>query len=335
MSANQTVPLSVHEHVPQKSEIPPLNHDQAIKRAKIQFTSLGDIFVFYNQLMNGMEQLGIFLIPLYNVSNQIDLCPAHYHNFPITPYCCTQMASTLYQKLQDTDVTPMEYTAIRYIINRYSELNNGYKVLYAMLELAHPASHEDAVILPPKSEECQDDIHLCAQKFDAWLRYETYANRPNSPREQINLFIRRLSTTFTPAVSCIQRLLDNWNPFDNNTPELLKLNSLPNTIERFLLEETGRTSNTLVITVILPPPQIYPETIIYHPRKTCQYCGANGHPSTSSEFMAKLLHAKIKHIIILSCIAPSTLRRCLLVIIGSHNNLKYICHCLSHLIKPA
>jgi hypothetical protein len=33
----------------------PLNHDQAIKRAKIQLTGKGDIFVFYNQPMNGMD----------------------------------------------------------------------------------------------------------------------------------------------------------------------------------------------------------------------------------------------------------------------------------------
>jgi hypothetical protein len=112
LNTNQHVQMSVNVHLPHKPEIPTLNHDQAIKRAKIQFTGLGDIFVFYNQLMNGMEQFGIFLIPLNNVSYQIDFCPPHYHNIPITPYQRTQMASTLYQKLQDTDVIPMECTAI-------------------------------------------------------------------------------------------------------------------------------------------------------------------------------------------------------------------------------
>lgn len=151
------------------------------------------------------------------------------------------MASTLYQKLQDPDVIPLEYMAIWNIINRYAEQNDGYKVLYTMLELVHPALQKDAVILPPKSDECNEDIHLCTQKFDAWLWYETYANRPYSPREQINLFIRELSATFAPVVSRIRRLLDSWNVFDNTTPELLKLTSLPSTIERFLMEETGST----------------------------------------------------------------------------------------------
>jgi hypothetical protein len=58
-----TIPVSVDVNVTPTQGIPPLNHDPAMKWAKIQFTGLGDIFVFYNQLMNGMEQFGIFLVP--------------------------------------------------------------------------------------------------------------------------------------------------------------------------------------------------------------------------------------------------------------------------------
>jgi hypothetical protein len=48
-------------------------------------------------------------------------------------------------------------------------MKDGYEVLNAMLELVHPALQRDAVILPPKSTECDEDIHLYANKFDAWL----------------------------------------------------------------------------------------------------------------------------------------------------------------------
>ncbi len=47
-----------------------------------------------------------------------------------------------------------------------------------MFELIHPALQNDVVILPPKSEECDEDIHLHVQIFDALLWYETYVNRP-------------------------------------------------------------------------------------------------------------------------------------------------------------
>lgn len=46
---------------------------------------------------------------------------------------------------------PMGYTAIQNIINQYAELNNGYKVLYEMLELVHLALHQyvDAMMALP------------------------------------------------------------------------------------------------------------------------------------------------------------------------------------------
>jgi hypothetical protein len=158
--------------------LPPVNHDYAIKRTKIQFTGLGDIFVFYNQLMNGMDHFGVSLLPLSQVKYQCSLCPTHVHDVEISPRRKQIMGSTLYQKLQSIEVVPMEYTAIRNIINHFAEHNDGYEVLYAMLELVHPALQKDAVILPPKSHECNYDIHLYYQKFNVWLRYETYANRP-------------------------------------------------------------------------------------------------------------------------------------------------------------
>jgi hypothetical protein len=76
MNMKHHVPVTVNiDRQQQHHDLPPLNHDQAVKRAKIQFTGQGDMFVFYNQLMNGMEQFGIFLIPLSNVGYNIDLCP--------------------------------------------------------------------------------------------------------------------------------------------------------------------------------------------------------------------------------------------------------------------
>jgi hypothetical protein len=230
---NAPVPSTVH--APSTYGLPPVNHDQALKRARIQFTGLGDIFVFYNQLMNALEQFGIYLISLSTVKYQTSLCPTTHRGFPLNEYCRQNMASTLYQKLQSTDVIPMEYTSIRNIVNRLAEANDGYKVLYAMLELVHPALQRDAVMLPPRSKDCDDDIHLYTLKFDAWLRYETYANRPYSPREQVNKFINELSPTFAPAISRVRHLLDTWNPYDNTTQEVLKITALPNTIERLWL----------------------------------------------------------------------------------------------------
>jgi len=110
-----------------------------VKRAKIQFTGLGGMFIFYYQLLNSMEQFGIFLLLLNPVKYQVDLCPVKVNGTVITEQRRQLMASSLYQKLQNVDVIPMEYTSIRNIVNWFAEHNDGYKVLYAMLELVHPA----------------------------------------------------------------------------------------------------------------------------------------------------------------------------------------------------
>ena len=190
----------------------------------------------------------------------------------------------------------MEYTSIRNIINRFAEQNDGYLVLYSMLELVHPALQKDAIIQAPRSSECDDDIHLYAQKFDGWMRYESYANRPYSPREQVNLFIKELSSHYAPAISRIRRLMDAWQPFDMNIPEPLRMSVLPNTIERFMMEEMGTT------------PQIRRIKDRCHhdgkqrtnkdknketstDDKICSFCGTHGHVATECGFMAKLLTA--------------------------------------------
>jgi hypothetical protein len=227
----------------------------------------------------------------------MSLCPNSYNNIVISEYRKQSMANTIYQKLQNPDVIPMEYTSIRNIINQYAKSTDGYAVLYSMLELVHPALQTDAVILPPKSHECDEDIRLYAQKFDAWLRYETYANRPFSPREQVNHFIRELSSAFNPAVSRIRRLLDAWNPFDTTVPEVLKITSLPNTIERYMMEETGTSlpqirrmrdgkfAKRLPAKLQTDNPK---QDIV---DKYCNFCGQHGHISMNCEFMAKLLIA--------------------------------------------
>jgi len=308
-NSGHNVPHTVHVNsAGEHHDLPPVNHDAAIKRAKIQYTGIGDFFVFYHQLLNGMAQFGIYLSHLDNVRYQESVCPAEYNGITITPHRYQLMASTLYQKLQNPEVIPHEHTAIRHIINRYAEQNDGYKVLYAMLELIHPVLHQDAVLLPPKSTECNEDIHLYAQKFDSWLKYEAYANRPYTARETVNLFLRELSSHFAPAISRIRRLMDTWNQYDANVPEPLRLSSLPVTIERYMNEETntpyvrrihhpqsprksGRSSGTPEDKGKDPR---HDKTKDLRPSKDhmCRLCGGYGHDDEHCDFTAKLLNVQ-------------------------------------------
>jgi hypothetical protein len=116
----RTVNLTANQGHYDADGLPPVNHDAALKRAKIQFTGLGDTFFFYSQLLNRMEQFGVYLLPLTQVQYKSDLCPESVNQVRISPRRHQIMASTLYQKLQSSEVIPLEYTAVRNIVNRFA-----------------------------------------------------------------------------------------------------------------------------------------------------------------------------------------------------------------------
>lgn len=82
---------------------------------------------------------------------QFDLCPLQVNSTEIIAHRRQLMTSSMYQKLQNVDVIPMDFTSISNIVNHFADHNDGYAVLYAMLELVHPVLQWDAVILPPYS----------------------------------------------------------------------------------------------------------------------------------------------------------------------------------------
>jgi hypothetical protein len=99
------------------------------------------MFVFYNQLMNSMKQFGVCLVSLSKLKHNESVCPAQYSNIPITSRQYQSMASTLYQKLQSPDVVPFEHTAIRNIINRFPEQNDGYQVFAQKFDSGYAMRH--------------------------------------------------------------------------------------------------------------------------------------------------------------------------------------------------
>jgi hypothetical protein len=62
---------------------------------------------------------------------------------------------------------PLEHSSIRDIISCFAAHNDGYQVLYAILEMVHPALHKYAVVLPPNSSDCNKDVHLYAKKYES------------------------------------------------------------------------------------------------------------------------------------------------------------------------
>jgi hypothetical protein len=90
--------------------------------------------------------------------------------------------------------------------------------------------------------------------------------------------------------------LDSWNPEDSTVPAALKITSLPNTIERFMMEATNtgpayirkaqdnhNHRSTKRVSNAKEQPGVMD--------KYCFFCGGHGHVTTTCEFMAKFITA--------------------------------------------
>jgi hypothetical protein len=145
----------------------PCNHHDFIKKAQVHYN--GKIFTFYNKLRNVGRQYGIYLQALDDIKYEASLCPPSYNGHTFTDMEYEIMAATLYEKLGHTDVIPDQYNQFRTIIDRYADTNDGFLVLYEMLEDEHPAMKQDPIQRPPTSSECQDDIQEYAAHFTSYL----------------------------------------------------------------------------------------------------------------------------------------------------------------------
>jgi len=97
------------------------------------------------------------------------------------------------------------------LTDRYVEANNGFQVLYEMLEDEHPAMCKDPIQQPPNSSECQDDIMEYSARFTSYLVSKNLNSRTYHAREQVILFHKGLdSKEFAPAVQYIETLMDSW-----------------------------------------------------------------------------------------------------------------------------
>ncbi len=89
--------------------------------------------------------------------------------------------------------------------------------------------------------------------------------------------------------------MDAWQPFDMNIPEPLRLPVLPNSIERFMMEETGTTPHIRHLKDRRHgdgrnrPSRDNKD--VNNEDKICSFCGTHGHIATECGFMAKLLTA--------------------------------------------
>lgn len=94
----------------------------------------GQAFVFYNKLRNIGQQFGVYLKALNALKCWLSLCPDEYAGYYFTTEEYWLMAAALYEKLANTSCISEEYPAIRHIIDEYTEDNDGYRIMYEIME---------------------------------------------------------------------------------------------------------------------------------------------------------------------------------------------------------
>ena len=218
--------------------LPSLQYDMVMKRLSVQYMGQGDILVFYNQLLNGIHPYGCYLKKVADITVDCSLCPEYWNGVLITDSRYIEMAGCLYQKLASVDVIPLEYTHARNIVNRFAEANDGYKVLYALLE---PLLTRETTSIPPLVKDCSD-VHEYSLKVQSYFNCETLAGRIYRQREQVNVFLNGLESDpqYWPAIKRARTLLDTSELSNPTVPAVLKPSILPNTISRYMREETGQ-----------------------------------------------------------------------------------------------
>lgn len=218
--------------------LPILNPDMFSRRVKITLTNVDDTLVFYTHLLNQSFQWGILWKPVNHIKFGQSLCPQSYNGCAITKARYLSMAAILYEFLSKNDTIPIDRTGPRQIVSQLADANDGYLVLYAMLQVVHPDLNKDAIFDMPGINHCVD-IHEYATKCDTFFKYEKCAGRPYAPCEKVVRFLRGLNETYTPAIARLQTSLDNWQPWDIKGPAILQLLQLPAIIDRILQQNTS------------------------------------------------------------------------------------------------
>ena len=66
------------------NKLPPLQYENIMKRASVQFTGMGNTIVFYNQLLNSLQPYGLFLRKVVDIKVDQTLCPDAWDGITIS-----------------------------------------------------------------------------------------------------------------------------------------------------------------------------------------------------------------------------------------------------------
>jgi hypothetical protein len=232
-------PQHQHGYFSSYDGLPYLHHSNLLKHTKEAYPGSEQSYTWYMEFRSTVQQWGVLLLRMESFQKNVSLCPQEYHGIPITPTRYRDMAFSLYQVLAQNTIITDAHSDVQNILNRHASTQDGYHVMYDIMERIHPKLDPDTTYPVPNSIDCAD-IHEYYRHLDSYFIHERFAGRDYSPREQLNIFLRGLDSANSPAVTRIRHIMDTWSTTDPITPDVLEITTLPNTIEKFMEEDGGK-----------------------------------------------------------------------------------------------
>jgi hypothetical protein len=293
---------------PEVRPLPQLFAHKLISQVKVPYTGFETTYTWYHTLRSSVQQYGIILLNIEQISLNKSLCPTQYYGTTIDTIRYRDMANALYQLLVLPDTIPYEYTELRNILHRNATTSDGYVTLYDIMEQIHPVLNQDAKLRQPTTTH-STDIHDYYRQYDSYLLHNRLMGVDFTTRRKVNLFIEGLDPTYQIAINRLKQHMMTWRQNDPTPPDDLQIPVLARTVERIMQDST----DTAVIRA-LHRNQTHPYNNSYtkdqkdhpyspkpkdhrHSQSTprafvdikCSYCKRHGHKKINCDKMAQHL----------------------------------------------
>ena len=264
------------------------------------------ILNFYQQLWTQGDDYGIRLVPLEQIISYGGLCPS---DVPASNR--HRMATTIYQKMQDSDCVSRTFTEAQHFIKQFASNSDGYKVLSQLLRLVHPVLNPSQVM--PQVPRLSDtkDIFVYADHMRNYILLQRIQQRAYDDKEQSFLFLQYVDTIEydTAKSRAVQEIISQtYRNAPIQDPNLL-IDSLPITLQQY---RSVTTPNQPITTgysraLVASPECAFDQTTVVRSinaatdkrnafrnktQSQCKGCGQWAHTEHSCQFVAKLMIAQ-------------------------------------------
>ncbi len=277
--------------------VPQLFAHKLLSQVKVPYTGFESTYTWYYTLRSSVQQYGILLLSIDQISLNKSLCPQKYCGTRIDSARYRDMANALYQLLVLPDTVAYEYTEIRNILHHNATTSDGYATLYKIMEQIHPVLNQDAKLRQPSSATCTD-IHKYFRQYDSYLLHNRLMGVDFTTRRKVNLFIEGLEPSYEVAINRLQQHMMTWKKDDPEPPDALKIPVLARTVEKIMQESVHQPVVRAIHHCSYPPKDHKlgstrdPDTKhLALPNRQyqdvqCKFCGQYGHKKHTCDKMA-------------------------------------------------